>query len=175
ATKMKFFILAVAATVALAAPQAGYQLPQPDPQPQPTYGVPDASVKSAAPVEVVPIIKDQRTQNEDGTYTVDFEAGNGIVVAQSGSPSGPEGAVVSSGQYTYKAPDGTNIAVKYVADENGYQPQSDSLPVAPIFPHPLPQYVLDQIEFAAKEDAALAAAEAAERSAAPSQTYAQPL
>jgi len=55
--------------------------------------------------------------------------------------------------FRYTAPDGTPVVVKYVADENGFQPQSDLLPVAPEFPHPIPQFVLDQIAFAAEEDA----------------------
>lgn len=44
-----------------------------------------------------------------------------------------------------------------MANELGYQPESDLLPVAPAFPHPIPQFVLDQIEKAAEEDAAAAA------------------
>jgi len=54
---------------------------------------------------------------------------------------------------SYIAPDGTEVVVKYVADENGFQSQSDLLPVAPAFPHPMPQFVLDQIASAAEEDA----------------------
>lgn len=46
--------------------------------------------------------------------------------------------------------------MKFVANENGYQPESDLLPIAPEFPHPIPQFVLDQIEKAALEDAAAA-------------------
>ena len=55
--------------------------------------------------------------------------------------------------HRYTAPDGTPVRVTFVADENGFQPQSDLLPVAPAFPHPIPQFVLDQIAFAAEEDA----------------------
>ena len=55
--------------------------------------------------------------------------------------------------FSYTAPDGTPVHVRFVADANGYQPQSDLLPVAPAFPHPIPQFVLDQIAFAAEEDA----------------------
>ena len=56
--------------------------------------------------------------------------------------------------HSYTAPDGTPVTVKFVADANGYQPESALLPVAPAFPHPIPQFVLDQIAKAAAEDAA---------------------
>ncbi|XP_050700802.1 cuticle protein AMP1A-like isoform X14 [Eriocheir sinensis] len=136
---MKFVILAALAAVALAAPR-------PD---KPTYG--SFSAESA---EFIPILKDERVQEDDGRYNLDIETGNGIFLSQSGSPDGPDGAVVKSGVYSYTAPDGTPVEVKFVADANGYQPQSDLLPVAPAFPHPIPQFVLDQIAKAAAEDAA---------------------
>ncbi|XP_063587529.1 cuticle protein AMP1A-like [Penaeus indicus] len=125
---MKFVILACVAVVAFAAPQY------------------DSSE------EFVPILKDDRVHEEDGTFNFDFEAANGIRVSQAGSPDGDEDAVIKAGEYSYTAPDGTPVVVKYVADENGFQPQSDLLPVAPEFPHPIPQFVLDQIAKAAEED-----------------------
>ena len=57
-------------------------------------------------------------------------------------------------------PDGQLFELKFVADENGFQPESPFLPVAPAFPHPIPDFVLAQIEKARLED------EAAEREAA---------
>ncbi|XP_050700782.1 cuticle protein AMP1A-like [Eriocheir sinensis] len=117
-----------------------------------------ASVAAAAPQDyskdIIPILKDVRVHEEDGRYSLDVETGNGIFQSQSGSPDGAEGSVIKAGEYSYTAPDGTPVRVKFVADENGYQPQSDLLPVAPEFPHEIPQYVLDQIAFAAQEDAA---------------------
>ena len=53
---------------------------------------------------------------------------------------------------SYVQDDGTLASVKFVANENGFQPESSLLPVAPAFPHPIPQFVLDQIEFARIED-----------------------
>ena len=49
-------------------------------------------------------------------------------------------------------PDGQEFYLKFVADASGYKPESEYLPVAPAFPHPIPQFVLDQIAFAAEED-----------------------
>ena len=54
---------------------------------------------------------------------------------------------------SYTLDDGSVVEVRYQADENGFQAQSPLLPVAPEFPHPIPQFVLDQIAFAAQEDA----------------------
>ncbi|XP_045593602.1 cuticle protein AMP1A-like isoform X2 [Procambarus clarkii] len=169
---MKFVIFAVVAAVAVAAPQ--YQLPET------SYGAPAASSRSVFPesVEVVPILRDDRVQDDNGRYNFDVETGNGITFSQSGSPDGPDGAVVKAGKYSYTAPDGTFVEVKFVADENGFQPQSDLLPVAPEFPHPIPQFVLDQIAFAAEEDAAAARGELSAgvraASSSPSQTYGVP-
>nr|XP_053639588.1 cuticle protein AM/CP1114-like [Cherax quadricarinatus] len=139
---MHLAVLAVLAAVATAAPQG--------------YSAPAAPSRYDDSREVVPILKDDRVHEDDGRYNLDVETGNGISLSQSGAPSGPEGAVVKAGQYSYTAPDGSHIQVKFVADENGYQPQSDVLPVAPVFPHPIPEFVLEQIAFAAEEDAARA-------------------
>ena len=48
--------------------------------------------------EFIPILRDDRVHEEDGTFSVDVETGNGIQQSMSGSPSGPEGAVVSAGE-----------------------------------------------------------------------------
>ncbi|XP_071516003.1 cuticle protein AMP1A-like [Panulirus ornatus] len=131
-SSMYFVVFALLVAVATAAPQYS-----------------ESSDRRELPDEVVPILKDERVHEEDGRYSLDVETGNSIFISQSGSP-GPEGSVNTAGEYSYIAPDGTPVVVTFVADENGYQPQSDVLPVAPAFPHPIPQYVLDQIAFAAE-------------------------
>ncbi|XP_050700851.1 cuticle protein AMP1A-like [Eriocheir sinensis] len=136
---MKFVILAAVAAVALAAPDR-------------TYGPPSRTYDASGSQESAEILKHDFVLEDDGRYNLEVETSNGISVAQHGSPDGPEGAVVKSGSYSYTAPDGTPVRVKFVANENGYQPESDLLPVAPEFPHPIPQFVLDQIAKAAEED-----------------------
>ncbi|XP_066943603.1 cuticle protein AM1159-like [Macrobrachium rosenbergii] len=169
---MKTVILATLLALAAAAPQYNYNAPPPPPPaPAPAYGAPSTRVSTVEVAPPVAILRDDRTHDEFGRFTVDFEAENGIAFSQSGSPDGPEGAVIKAGQYSYTAPDGTFVEVKYVADENGYQPQSPFLPVAPEFPHPIPQFVLDQIAKAAEEDAAAARAAAS----APVQSYSAPV
>lgn len=51
-------------------------------------------------IEVVPILRDERVQEEDGRYTLDVETGNGIILSQAGSPDGPDGSVIKSGSYS---------------------------------------------------------------------------
>nr|XP_027239176.1 cuticle protein CP14.6-like isoform X1 [Penaeus vannamei]XP_027239177.1 cuticle protein CP14.6-like isoform X2 [Penaeus vannamei] len=116
---MKFLILACVAAVAVAAPQYSYDGPR---------------AVSSEEREFVPILKDDRVHEEDGTYNFDFEAANGISFSQAGSPDGDEDAVIKAGEYSYTAPDGTEIHLRFVADENGFQPQGAHLPVAPEFP-----------------------------------------
>nr|XP_027239228.1 endocuticle structural glycoprotein SgAbd-2-like [Penaeus vannamei] len=112
-------------------PQYAYETPAP------TYLAPAASTRdqSAELIEFVPILRDDRVHEDDGRYNLDVETANGISMSQSGSPDGPDGAIVKAGQYSYTAPDGSLIEIKFVANENGFQPQGAHLPVAPEFPH----------------------------------------
>ncbi|XP_014488065.1 PREDICTED: endocuticle structural glycoprotein SgAbd-1-like [Dinoponera quadriceps] len=102
------------------------------------------------------ILRQAQDLSPEGTYSYQYETENGIAASESGSPQpvGPKGepAVVAQGQYQYTAPDGTPIAVSYVADENGFRAQGDHLPVGPAVPeqiqraveyvlaHPQPEY-----------------------------------
>ncbi|XP_027236913.1 cuticle protein AM/CP1114 [Penaeus vannamei] len=95
----------------------------------------------------------QHTPNEEGAHSFDFESENGIVFHVSGS-QGATGGANSIGDWSYPLPDGSLAEVKFVANENGYQPESSLLPVAPAFPHPIPDFVLRQIEFAEQQRAA---------------------
>lgn len=111
------------------------------------------------PLKIVEIVRsDVVPPNEKGEYKFDIETGDGIAISSSGAGTGPEGAVESQGSYTFTHPGGEVSKVTYVAGAQGFQPQSDQLPVAPPFPHPIPQFVIDQIARAAEEDKAAAAA-----------------
>ncbi|XP_042858537.1 endocuticle structural glycoprotein SgAbd-2-like [Penaeus japonicus] len=119
--------------------------------PQPTYSAP-----RSAPGPVVPILVDDRVHPDAGAYSFNVETGDGISRQESGSPvPAKEGPVTAmSGSYSFTLPDGQLFELRYVADENGFQPQSAFLPVAPAFPHPIPAHALEQIERARQEDAA---------------------
>lgn len=89
-------LLAAVATLAFAAPDRGY-LPEP---PSNSYAQPQATFRAAESAEeVVLILRDDRVHEGDGRYAYDVETGNGIVLSESGSPDGPEGAVVKAGGF----------------------------------------------------------------------------
>ncbi|XP_042856158.1 endocuticle structural glycoprotein SgAbd-2-like [Penaeus japonicus] len=115
----------------------------PRPAPQPTYSAP-----RSAPGPVVPILVDDRVHPDAGAYSFNVETGDGISRQESGSPiPAKEGPVTAmSGAYSFTLPDGQLFELRFVADENGFQPQSAFLPVAPAFPHPIPAHALRQIE-----------------------------
>ncbi|XP_068228026.1 pupal cuticle protein Edg-78E-like [Palaemon carinicauda] len=160
------FIVACLAVVSLAAPR-------PD-KPAPSYGAP-AQRSFVSSAEVPAILRDDRQMSDDASsYNFAIETEDGIQREEFGSAidsGSAEGAVAQSGKISFTLPDGQQFEMTFVADENGFQPQSSFLPVAPEFPHPIPQFVLDQIEKARREDEE--AARSAPRSA-PSNSYQAP-
>ncbi|XP_063598398.1 cuticle protein AM/CP1114-like [Penaeus indicus] len=111
------------------------------------------AVAAAVPQKDRPIaiLRDDRIAPESGSYSFQFETENGIRHTEDGSP-GEKGQTNSQGVYSYLLDDGSVVEVTYVANENGFQAQSPLLPVAPAFPHPIPEYVLRQIEFAQQQE-----------------------
>ncbi|XP_027236914.2 cuticle protein AM/CP1114 [Penaeus vannamei] len=103
--------------------------------------------------EMAILRSDQHHPNDDGAHSFDFETENGISFHVSGS-QGATGGANSIGDWSYPLGDGSKADFKFVANENGYQPESSLLPVAPAFPHPIPDFVLRQIEFAEQQRAA---------------------
>ncbi|KAF2365296.1 Insect cuticle protein [Trinorchestia longiramus] len=103
----------------------------------------------------VEIVRDERVYpSASGEYSLDFETSDGTVISEFGDGTGPDGAVESQGSVRYVDPEGEEFVLTYIANaEGGYQPQSSALPIAPEFPHEIPQFVLDQIAKAAEEDA----------------------
>lgn len=54
------------------------------------------------------------------------ETGDGQVIDEH-----EELVLVQTGSYRYSDPEGNIITLRYVADENGFQPEGEHLPVAP--------------------------------------------
>ncbi|XP_076032398.1 uncharacterized protein LOC143020127 [Oratosquilla oratoria] len=98
----------------------------------------------------VPILHEKRQATGPGSFRHEVMTGNGIKVMQEIAPSKFGGAAVQ-GSYTFTHPDGTVHTLSYVADENGYQPNSDLLPKAPQSLHPIPPHAIAQIEKAKRE------------------------
>ncbi|XP_075970554.1 uncharacterized protein LOC142972974 [Anticarsia gemmatalis] len=80
-----------------------------------------------------------------------YETNNGIFGQSSGTLKqvGDAQVLVQSGSYRYVDPSGQTIEVTYVADENGFQPQGQHLPVAP----PVPEDIARSIEYIASRAA----------------------
>lgn len=78
-----------------------------------------------------------------------FETGNGIQAQEEGQlkNAGNEEteALEVQGSYQYTADDGTPIAVSYIANENGFQPQGEHLPTPP----PIPAAIQKSLDFLA--------------------------
>ncbi|XP_034239248.1 pupal cuticle protein 20-like [Thrips palmi] len=84
---------------------------------------------AAAPV---PIINHELVRDDFNQYALRYQTGDGASFADHGKlVPGPEGHVlVRSGSHAYRAPDGRVITLSYTADENGYHPTGDHLPVS---------------------------------------------
>ncbi|CAK1604195.1 unnamed protein product [Parnassius mnemosyne] len=99
--------------------------------------------------EPIPIIRQEHIQNPDGSYKWSYETGNGITAEELGYVKNlgvPEQEVqTAQGQYQYTAPDGQIIQLKYVADENGFQPQGAHIPTPP----PIPQDIQKALDYLA--------------------------
>lgn len=110
----------------------------------------------------VQIIYQNSVVNADGSFNYSFETSNGIKVEESGfvKPaidvrSGPgEGTTdentgdsqVIQGSFSYVAPDGSPISLKYIADETGFHPEGAHLPTPPAIPGPIQKSLSDLLE-----------------------------
>ncbi|XP_075232986.1 endocuticle structural glycoprotein SgAbd-2-like [Lycorma delicatula] len=100
------------------------------------------------PKDVVPIIAYSNDLTHDGTYSYNYETGDGMSRQESGvmtNPGTPEEAQSVTGSYSYTAPDGTLIEVNYIADANGFRAEGAHLPTPP----PIPNAILRSLEYIA--------------------------
>ncbi|KAK7075177.1 hypothetical protein SK128_015226 [Halocaridina rubra] len=108
--------------------------------------------------EVPAILRYDNEMADDGSkYNFVIETEDGIQREEFGAAiedGSAEGAVAQAGKISFTLPDGQLFELNFVADENGFQPQSSFIPVAPEFPHEIPDFVLEQIEKARLEDEA---------------------
>merc|ERR1712055_2231 len=102
---------------------------------------------------LVAIIREEADPIDGANFRHEFEADNGIAQSMVGSAD-ESGAQVMSGSYSFPLPDGSIATFDWVADANGFRVESPLLPVAPVNPHPIPEHVQEQINFANAQQAA---------------------
>ncbi|XP_066941711.1 cuticle protein AMP4-like [Macrobrachium rosenbergii] len=95
------------------------------------------------------ILRDDRVDNGDGSFSYAFASDNGLEMEVAGTP-GSEGQSNMQGYYLLPLADGGFARITFIADENGFQPQGDILPT----PHPLPAHAIEQIRIAEQQRAA---------------------
>ncbi|XP_045446201.1 endocuticle structural glycoprotein SgAbd-8-like [Melitaea cinxia] len=99
----------------------------------------------------IPILRyESEGPNVDGSYKWEYETGNEIAAQEKGYVKNfgqGEGKEIQTaeGGFSYKAPDGSPIALTYIADENGFQPQGSHLPTPP----PIPPAIQRALEYIA--------------------------
>ncbi|KAK9869772.1 hypothetical protein WA026_003504 [Henosepilachna vigintioctopunctata] len=105
--------------------------------------------QQAVTKEPIPIIKYvNEGVGPDGSYQWSFETGNGIQAEEQGQlkdAGTDKEALQVQGSAKWTSDDGTPIQLTYIADENGFQPQGDHLPVPP----PIPPAIQKALEWIA--------------------------
>ncbi|XP_055689819.1 endocuticle structural glycoprotein SgAbd-2-like [Lutzomyia longipalpis] len=98
----------------------------------------------------VPITSYTNEVNHDGSFTYSYTTGDGQGAQAQGylKNAGNKDleAQVVQGSYSYTAPDGTPISVKWFADENGFRAEGLHLPTPP----PIPEAIAKSLQFIAR-------------------------
>jgi len=95
--------------------------------------------------EDVVILRSEFEDKGDGTFSWASETSDGTKHEQSGylKNVGTENEGISiSGSYQYYSPEGDLYSLKYLADENGFQPEGSHLPTPP----PVPEAIQKALE-----------------------------
>ncbi|KAL7643309.1 UNVERIFIED_CONTAM: hypothetical protein RMT77_006601 [Armadillidium vulgare] len=98
--------------------------------------------------EPIKILRSEVSPIDGANFRYFFETENGIQTQKEGT-TGSQGQSNMAGFFIFPLDDGTIGEVRYIADENGYQPESALIPT----PHPLPAHALEQIRFAEEQRA----------------------
>ena len=75
----------------------------------------------------------ESTMNEDGSFQYGFETTDPIKQDVAGAPKqiGDEVGMTMQGTYSFETPEGLTITINWTADEEGFKPTGDAIPVAP--------------------------------------------
>ncbi|XP_047514434.1 larval cuticle protein LCP-22-like [Pieris napi] len=111
----------------------------PVPAPKPVQYPVVAVAKVAADARSAETVRYGNEVEADGSYNYFYETNNGIAAQAQGVPrtfagNPPVSPAVAQGSFSWTSPEGEVISMTYVADENGYQPQGNAIPVAPEVP-----------------------------------------
>ncbi|XP_018334185.1 endocuticle structural glycoprotein SgAbd-2-like [Agrilus planipennis] len=104
------------------------------------------AVTIAFPQKDVPIVRyESEGPNPDGSWRWSYEAGNGISAQEQGliKGAGDEAGPEAQGSFQFTAPEGEQIALQYIANEEGFQPQGAHLPTPP----PIPEAIQRSLEW----------------------------
>ena len=97
-----------------------------------SYG-PAPAVRAAAPLPLVRILESESRSDDQGNYGFRFLSEDDIERQEQSA----DGTV--TGSYSYVAPDGRLVSVRYVADALGFRPESDALPTPVPTEYPTPE------------------------------------
>ncbi|XP_017785746.1 PREDICTED: endocuticle structural glycoprotein SgAbd-2-like [Nicrophorus vespilloides] len=115
-------------------------------QRRPVYYTTAAPIHYKTQEPNVQIKKHESEIQKDGSYKYSYETGNGIAAYEDGYafPVGQnQVSTVAQGSFQWTSPEGKQVLISYVADENGYRPEGD-LPTPPPIPAAI-QKALDWI------------------------------
>ncbi|KAL1459831.1 hypothetical protein WDU94_011784 [Cyamophila willieti] len=92
----------------------------------------------ALPQGYVPILSKSEIHQPDGAYSLNYQTGDGQAFSENAKAvrnlENTGDVLVKNGHYAYTAPDGTPIALSYIADENGFRVSGSHLPTPPPAP-----------------------------------------
>ncbi|XP_061727370.1 larval cuticle protein LCP-17-like [Cydia pomonella] len=91
------------------------------------------------------ILRQESDISPEGNFQYAYETDNGIQGQAQGQikGAGEEAALEIQGQNGWKTPEGEQVQLQYVANENGYQPQGSHLPTPP----PIPEAILRSLKY----------------------------
>ncbi|XP_049822713.1 endocuticle structural glycoprotein SgAbd-2-like [Aethina tumida] len=115
-------------------------------QPVQHYNPVPVPVQTYHTQQQIPILRQDQDVREDGSYSYNYETGNGIAAQEQASVRavGQDLAKSAQGSYSYTSPEGELVQISYVADENGYQAAGSHIPTPPPVPAAI-QRALDWI------------------------------
>ncbi|KAJ8732718.1 hypothetical protein PYW07_015317 [Mythimna separata] len=133
-----------AAVLAVSAAQLGAYRPPPS-APRPV------AARVASSDQAANVLRYDNDIQPDGAYAYAVEIDNGIAAQARGTVrdfggNPPVAPVVSEGAFSWTSPEGQQVVISYIANENGYQPTGDAIPTSP----PIPDLIAKSLAYLQK-------------------------